>query len=108
MNAILSRYAADEDWQDLLREFVAAVPQRVAAVNQAIETRDIETLKTLVHQLKGACGSYGFDAITPITLRLEDHLSKPEDLESLNPVLTEFIYSLNSMTSGPALNVTVG
>ncbi len=60
---IYSRFGTDDDMIELVEEFVAALPERVAAIESAVRSEDLEALRRLAHQLKGASGGYGFDEI---------------------------------------------
>lgn len=40
MNAIYSKFAGDEEWQELIDEFVAEMPKRLAALDTALYTQD--------------------------------------------------------------------
>ena len=40
--------------------FVRELPQRLAAMHSALGADNLEQLRTLAHQLKGAAGGYGF------------------------------------------------
>jgi histidine phosphotransfer protein HptB len=95
---IFSRFAGDEHWQELLEAFVAQLPQRLATLEQAIVVNDVQTLMVLVHQLKGACGSYGFDEITPLAERLEKVLLYATSVNGFPEELAIFIDALQRMT----------
>jgi HPt (histidine-containing phosphotransfer) domain-containing protein len=102
MYDIFSKFAGEEHWQELLEEFVGQLPQRLTALSQAIAANDVQGLAVLVHQLKGACGSYGFDEITPLAERLEKAFPKALHKESatngLPEELASFLEALQSIT----------
>lgn len=102
MNAIYSKFAGDEEWQELLDEFVAELPKRVAALDTALSTEDQPTLARLVHQLKGACGSYGFDEITSIASELEGVLQERPTMRNLQVETASFREALLRLTNRPA------
>jgi CheY-like chemotaxis protein/HPt (histidine-containing phosphotransfer) domain-containing protein len=55
----------------LVERFLAGLPQRVAAIQDALATNHRDQLKTLAHQLKGAAGGYGFTAVSQAAGKLE-------------------------------------
>lgn len=55
-----SDFADDPDMAEIVALFVSELPQRMAAMQAALAGNDIERLRTLAHQLKGAAGGYGF------------------------------------------------
>ncbi len=74
MQPIFSDYAGIEDWKDLLVEFADAIPDRIASIEASLADENTERLIQLVHQLRGACGSYGFHQITGLASDLEHAL----------------------------------
>jgi len=55
----------------LVQQFLSGLPQRTAAIQTALSNQDMNQLKILAHQLKGAAGGYGFPAISQTAARLE-------------------------------------
>lgn len=105
MSQIYSKFAGDEDWNELLVEFVGAIPLRVDAINKALAANDHPRLLMLIHQLKGACGSYGFDELTALAEQLEQSiLQRSEETEHTDwvgkpvPRMEEFLDALKRMT----------
>ena len=66
---LVSELGGDPELRELLSEFVATLPARVAAL--AAAAGDLGRMAALAHQLKGAAGSYGFPTITEAVGRLE-------------------------------------
>ncbi len=106
MTRISSKFAADEDWQELLNEFIAGIPERVESLNEAFAKNNLEVLTFLVHQLKGACGSYGFQSVTQMAAEFESHLRSSSDIEALERELAMFQAALQSMSAGQPSNAS--
>lgn len=68
---LTSEFADDPDMLELVEMFVCELPERIAALEQACEQQDLQTLATLSHQLKGAAGGYGFPTITDAAMEVE-------------------------------------
>jgi len=68
---IRSVFADDPDMAEILAEFVATLPDRVAALEEHFETNNLAELLRLTHQLKGAGGGFGFDSLTAAAADLE-------------------------------------
>ena len=98
---IYSTLTADPDYSELVVEFVANVPDRILSIRQSIERNDSKQLCTLIHQLKGACGSYGFHEITPLAATLEGEIRKGMDIPSLIDSLETFIDTCLRMSAAP-------
>lgn len=98
MNDIFSKFAGQECWDELLEQFVVQLPQRRAALDHAISANDLRSVSVLVHQLKGACGSYGFDELTPLADQLERALLKAPSCNSFPEELAIFLDALQRMT----------
>jgi signal transduction histidine kinase/DNA-binding response OmpR family regulator len=84
---LASSYADDPDMVDVIRRFLASLPDRVAAM-QADQANGA-ALQRLAHQLKGAAGGYGFAPITDAAARVEDALVAGATPEHVQPLLDE-------------------
>ena len=71
MEPIRSIYEDDADMMELVREFANELPDRARSAQELLEAGDLEALRTLAHQLKGAGGGYGFGEITEVAAALE-------------------------------------
>lgn len=80
---LYSTYADDPDMAELIEMFVAELPERVGALKNAIANQDVDTLRRLSHQLKGAAGGYGFDAITDIARDVEQQVRACDDVAAV-------------------------
>src|SRR5262245_20932273 len=78
MDPIRSIYENDPDMLEIVREFAAELPARANELEGTLASGDMKALKTLAHQLKGAGGGYGFDAITQTAAKLEHALKEGE------------------------------
>ena len=77
---LYSTLADDPDLCEIVDMFVDEMPDRIANLLDQLESGNRKELRRAAHQLKGAAGSYGFDAISPSAATLEKALrsDKPE------------------------------
>jgi HPt (histidine-containing phosphotransfer) domain-containing protein len=68
---LYSSLASDPDLGEIVAMFVDEMPGRVESLMSVVSTGDWNRLGRLAHQMKGACGSYGFHQLTPLAARLE-------------------------------------
>jgi HPt (histidine-containing phosphotransfer) domain-containing protein len=61
----------DPDIADLIPGFLENRRKDIKTMGEAVTQGDFETIRILGHSMKGAGGSYGFDAITDIGKSLE-------------------------------------
>jgi HPt (histidine-containing phosphotransfer) domain-containing protein len=61
----------DPDIADLIPGFLENRRKDIKTIAEAVTQGDFETIQILGHSMKGAGGSYGFDAITDIGKSLE-------------------------------------
>jgi HPt (histidine-containing phosphotransfer) domain-containing protein len=54
--------------------YVDEMPDRIEQIREAFQTTDRDRLIRLIHQLKGAAGSYGFATLTEEAAVLEQKL----------------------------------
>ena len=78
-DAILVR--ANPKFADLIPGFLQNRRQDVLAILDALHQGDYETVESLAHGMKGAGGSWGFQAITDIGAALQ-HASESADIDA--------------------------
>jgi CheY-like chemotaxis protein/HPt (histidine-containing phosphotransfer) domain-containing protein len=61
---LVSEWANDPDMAELVHDYVMNLPTRVAAISAALSSEQMDELRTLVHQVKGSAGGYGFNPIS--------------------------------------------
>lgn len=101
MSRIHSLLADDPDFRDLLEMFVAELPDRVASIQTALAASDSAALRRVAHQLKGACGGYGFPTLTNDAAAIEHSIDRGIPIHQLQPIIDDFITKLNSVTAEP-------
>jgi HPt (histidine-containing phosphotransfer) domain-containing protein len=69
---------------ELIALFVEELPARVDLLRSHLERRDLVELRRIAHQLKGACGGYGFPDVGRVAASLESLLehAAPTDPET--------------------------
>ena len=80
MEPIHSTYEDDPDMLEIVREFAEEAPARAAELETQLEDGDLDRLRTLAHQLKGAGGGYGFPQVTELAAELEQSLKQGMDV----------------------------
>jgi HPt (histidine-containing phosphotransfer) domain-containing protein len=98
-NRIVSLLGDDPDLKDLVDDFVTAMPERIASIYEAINAHDSLGLQRLMHQLKGACGSYGFPQLTEEAAVLEKLLHRGAGLSEVKELVMEFIRKLSRIAT---------
>ena len=76
MEPIRSVYENDPDMVVLVQAFGADAPKRAHALEDLLSQGQLEELRRIAHQLKGAGGGYGFHQITDAAARLEEALKE--------------------------------
>ena len=61
----------DPDLADLIPGYLANRKKDIAAIHEAVEKKDLDTVRILGHSMKGSGGGYGFQIITDIGMLLE-------------------------------------
>ncbi len=80
---IVSVYADDPDMAELVEAFVASLHEKRNAIASAAREADLEPLRRLAHQLKGAGGGYGFPSLTSAAGLVEALVGQPGDRAEL-------------------------
>jgi PAS domain S-box-containing protein len=70
-NETLQKLLAKPGTAKLVERFLGGLPQRISAIQAAMDAQDRNQLKVLAHQLKGAAGGYGYSSVSQAAARLE-------------------------------------
>ena len=76
----------DPEIAELIPGFLENRRKDIAAMLDAVQRGDFETVRVLGHSMKGAGGGYGFDAITEIGAALEQAATQRNAAEIRNRV----------------------
>lgn len=88
---IHSLFADDPEMHELISYFVQELPDRARTVAELWRERNLEDLQRMAHQLKGACGGYGFTPVGVAAERLEDSLKSEADIDAIGEQVTQLI-----------------
>lgn len=80
---MVSELAGDADLADILELFVAELPKRVRAVEEALDAANFGEVQRMAHQLKGSAGGYGFPIISDVARILENHAAAANDVAAI-------------------------
>lgn len=69
---LVSEFADDQEFSDLIELFVSELPDRLATIQGALGDADYVAIERLAHQLKGAAPGYGFPTIGEAAEHVED------------------------------------
>jgi HPt (histidine-containing phosphotransfer) domain-containing protein len=98
--AIYSSLASDPMLADLVAEFVADMPMRIARLTRQLAAHDWAGLNRTAHQLKGAAGSYGFEEIAPFAHRIELLLAQDVETRTIGEAVHELVQQCQRITAG--------
>jgi HPt (histidine-containing phosphotransfer) domain-containing protein len=93
---------------EYLQEFVAAAPDAIAALRQALRREDFDEISRQAHNLKGNSLFLGIDALTRIAHRLElaaqkqDLPGAADELTRVGAELAQIVASLQTPTASPS------
>ncbi len=86
----------DPDIADLIPGFLENRHKDIKTIGEALAQGDFETIRFLGHSMKGAGGSYGFDAITDVGRSLEQ-AAIAQDTGGIKKSLLELFAYLDSI-----------
>jgi signal transduction histidine kinase/HPt (histidine-containing phosphotransfer) domain-containing protein len=75
----------------IIPEFIDALPGEVRKMTELLEQNDLAALQKIVHQLWGASGGYGFDAVTEPAGRADESIKAGQTLESITAEVNSLI-----------------
>jgi signal transduction histidine kinase/DNA-binding response OmpR family regulator/HPt (histidine-containing phosphotransfer) domain-containing protein len=88
---IVSTMADSLRMRPIIAEFVDGLPDEVLKIQQFLEADDLPALQRVAHQLRGAGGGYGFDAISSLAANVEDAIRAGADRQSIVDQLNSLI-----------------
>ena len=97
---LYSTLADDPDLGEIVDMFVDEMPDRAANLLAQLESANWEELRRAAHQLKGAAGSYGFDAISPSAAHLENALREDSPEADIQKATESLVALCRRATSG--------
>jgi len=105
---IHSTLADDADMAELVSGFVERLPTQLIEIRDALHRGDQDGVRRLAHQLKGAGGSYGFDAVSESAALLEQAVKDSAAPTQVEQRVDEFEALCARVRSGPSNNATNG
>ncbi len=98
---IFSVFQSEPEMRPILEAFLAEIPKHIRALEEMHKKRDQAGFRKLVHQLKGAGGGYGFQAITITATALEQNMDRGDDWANTTAApLRQFLNVLLSAHQG--------
>ena len=96
---IYSSLALDPGYIDLVVEFVSEFPIKAETIRRCIADENLALLQRTMHQMRGACGGYGFPTLSESAGKVEERLKAGQTLESVEANISEFINLLARATA---------
>jgi signal transduction histidine kinase len=75
----------------IIADLVRDLPGQVEQLRSMLQQQQLDPLRRLVHQLRGACGGYGFDAVTDIAAAAENAIRNGETLVVISDRISSLI-----------------
>jgi HPt (histidine-containing phosphotransfer) domain-containing protein len=91
---IKSSLASYPGMAKIIAEFIHDLPEEIAHLDEFLKKKDMDSLRRLVHQLRGTCGGYGFDAVTEMAGAAETAIRAGENYEAIVPRIDSLIQTM--------------
>src|SRR5256885_1151988 len=92
-----STFADDVEMREALADFIKELPEKVRRMESLLAQQDLEQLRRMVHQLKGAGGGYGFGSITQRAAAAEQRIKAQEPLDKIALGIQDLIQLIRSV-----------
>ncbi len=76
----------DADLEDIIPEFLNNRRRDIDTLTAALDRGDLDVVESLGHQMKGAGGSYGFDAISDFGREMETAAQSGDTAKAMEAV----------------------
>jgi HPt (histidine-containing phosphotransfer) domain-containing protein len=97
---LYSTLAGDPDLGEIIEMFVEEMPARTAALLDQFNSRDMQELRRLAHQLKGSAGSHGYAPISEVAATLEQAVAQSEPEEEIREAVDALVEICNRVRVG--------
>jgi DNA-binding NarL/FixJ family response regulator len=94
---IRSVYADNQIVRRVLPGYVADLPKHVASMWAHLQSRRIDDLRRLVHQMKGSGGGYGFPKITQLAAAAEACITTQSQLDQIEASVRDLCETIRSV-----------
>jgi HPt (histidine-containing phosphotransfer) domain-containing protein len=75
----------------IIVEFVQGLPSEVRKLEACLKAGKTVELRRAVHQLRGACGGYGFDGLTDLASAAENAILAADSVDVVGPHINSLI-----------------
>jgi len=96
-NRITSSLVGNPRMMKIIPEFIEGLPGEVRKMIELLERNDLGALKQVVHQLRGASGGYGFDAVTQPAVSAEESIKAGRGMEAIAAEIKSLIEVLRAI-----------
>lgn len=88
---LVSTFATDPDMQELVGVFIEELGSHIDKIQSALSSGQLDEVRSIAHQLKGAGGGYGFMPITEAALTLETAVKTQANLAAITKAMDELV-----------------
>jgi response regulator RpfG family c-di-GMP phosphodiesterase len=86
-----SVYESDPQMKELIEGYIQRLPVEVAKLTELMQTSEIESLRRVVHQLKGSGGGYGFAQLTELAALADKSIKEGAAMEQVRIQVEDLI-----------------
>ncbi len=86
-----SEFLDDDKLAELMRDFLAELPDRADSIREALDRRDRDLLEYLAHQLKGSAAIYGLSRISDTARAIGEQMREGDDWQRLKATVSELV-----------------
>ncbi len=89
----------DPSFADIVADFVSGLDERLATLTQAADAQDLDAVRSIAHQLKGAGGGHGYPQITEVAAGLEQN-ARNAQLDECQRAISELTLVIQRVRAG--------
>lgn len=97
---LYSSLADDPDLGEIVDLFIEEMPNRIEQLTDCLLRGDWDKLGRYAHQMRGACGSYGFHQLTPSAARLEQVARHDPEEATIREAVDDLVALCQRVRSG--------
>ena len=94
---IKSEFSGDDVMKEIILQYVEGLPSHVLNIQDSLDKNDLQTLRRIVHQIKGSGGGYGFSELSAAAARAEASIRNQEDIKSIQTQVSDLLALMRSV-----------
>ena len=88
-----------DNYQEMVDQYLLTLHDKASQLSKAYASNDWPIVEDIVHQIKGSAGSFGYESLTGIAVKLEDEI-KQKNSEEIDKEMAVLLQHIKQIIEG--------